>query len=92
MRNLVKLPVGPRRTQSEDSSPQQQLTYTVEEAAAILRISRAHAYACVACGDIPSVRLGRRIVVPARALDAMLHGDGMDTPTERHGRTDRSTA
>jgi excisionase family DNA binding protein len=48
------------------------ITLTVEEAAELLGISRGLAYQLVAQGDIPSVRLGRRIVVPRRALDALL--------------------
>jgi excisionase family DNA binding protein len=47
-------------------------TYNVEEAADILGISRSHAYECVRSGEIPSLRLRRRIVVPAHALDALL--------------------
>ena len=48
------------------------LTLTVEEAAQLLGISRALGYELVARGQLPSVRLGRRIVVPRRALDALL--------------------
>ena len=48
-------------------------TFSVEEAAAILGISRSHAYACVKSGDLPSLRYRRRIVVPARAIEAALN-------------------
>ncbi|MGI8684179.1 MAG: helix-turn-helix domain-containing protein [Acidimicrobiales bacterium] len=48
------------------------LTLTVEEAAQLLGISRALGYELVARGELPSIRLGRRIVVPRRALDALL--------------------
>lgn len=44
------------------------LVWSVEEAAALLGISRAHAYELVARGELTHVRLGRRIVVPKRAL------------------------
>lgn len=47
-------------------------TLSVEEAAGILGISRALAYTLVTKGDIPSLRLGRRIVVPRKALDELL--------------------
>ena len=50
----------------------ERLTLTVEEAAELLGVSRALGYELVARGEIPSLRLGRRIVVPRRALDAML--------------------
>jgi excisionase family DNA binding protein len=44
----------------------------VEEAAALLGISRTTAYACVKSGELPSLRFRRRIVVPAYALEAMM--------------------
>ena len=48
------------------------LTYTVEEAAQLLGISRGLAYELVKAGEIPSVQLGRRLVVPRAALHSML--------------------
>ena len=48
------------------------LTVTVSEAAALLGISRAHAYDLVARRDLPAIRLGRRVLVPRRALDELL--------------------
>ena len=41
---------------------------TVEEAAAYLRISRVLAFAAVRDGSLPSVRIGRRILIPRRQL------------------------
>ncbi len=51
---------------------EERLTLTVDEAAQILGISRALAYELVTRGDIPSLRLGRRIVVPRHALEVLL--------------------
>ncbi len=51
------------------------LTLTVEEAAEILGISRAFAYALVRKGELPSLRLGRRLVVSRRALEQLLEGE-----------------
>jgi excisionase family DNA binding protein len=48
------------------------ITVTVEQAAALLGISRTTAYACVRDGVIPSVRLRRRILIPTQALDRLL--------------------
>lgn len=48
------------------------LTLSVEEAAQLLGISRALAYELVAQHRLPSLRLGRRIVVPRRALVALV--------------------
>ena len=47
-------------------------TLTVEEAAQILGIGRANAYAAAAHGDLPSIRIGRRVLVPTAALREML--------------------
>lgn len=41
---------------------------TVDEAAAWARIGRRRAYELVRSGEIPSVRLGRSIRIPRRAL------------------------
>ena len=48
------------------------LVLSVTEAAAALGISRTHAYELVARGELPSLRLGRRIVVPRRGLERLL--------------------
>jgi excisionase family DNA binding protein len=48
------------------------LTLTVPEAAAVLGISRALAYELVARGELPNLRLGRRIVVPRQALERLI--------------------
>lgn len=49
-------------------------TLSVAEAAEVLGISRAHAYDCVRSGELPSITLGRRVVIPRRALDELLDG------------------
>jgi excisionase family DNA binding protein len=53
-------------------TPTNALTLSVEEARRHLDISRGLAYVLVNRGDIPSVHLGRRIVVPRRALERLL--------------------
>jgi excisionase family DNA binding protein len=50
----------------------QRLALSVEEAGALLGISRDLAYDLVARRELPSVRLGRRLVVPRRALEDAL--------------------
>ena len=51
---------------------QERLTCTVEEAARMLGISRSLAYDALKRGDIPSVKIGRRILVPIALLHQML--------------------
>jgi excisionase family DNA binding protein len=50
---------------------------TVEEAATVLRLSRNAAYAGIKRGEIPSIRVGRRILVPRPGLERLL---GLDLP------------
>ncbi|WP_328435745.1 helix-turn-helix domain-containing protein [Nocardia puris] len=40
-------------------------TLSVEDAAAAFGIGRSTAYAAVAAGEIPSIRIGRRVRVPS---------------------------
>lgn len=48
------------------------LVYTVAETAELLGIALGTAYECVRNGDIPSIKLGRRIAVPRKALQQLL--------------------
>jgi len=70
-------------------------TLTVEEAARRLGISRKHAYELAAADrlPVPTIRLGRRLVVPRLALERVLAGDRPAEqpgalPTERDGGLD----
>jgi excisionase family DNA binding protein len=47
-------------------------TVTVDEAGAIVGISRASAYQAANSGDLPTVRIGRRLLVPVAQLKRML--------------------
>ncbi len=51
---------------------QKNLTMTVEEAAAALKISRGLAYEAARDGRIPTIRIGRRLLVSRRALEKLL--------------------
>ena len=51
------------------------LVTTVDEAARLLGISRNLAYEGVRSGAIPSLRIGRRLLVPRAALERLLAGD-----------------
>jgi excisionase family DNA binding protein len=54
---------------------------TVDETATVLGISRSTAYDQVRTGAIPSIRLGRRIVIPTANIRKMLRLDGVDAET-----------
>ena len=47
---------------------------SVREAAKILGIGRDSAYAAARKGEIPTIRIGRRLLVPIDALERMLQG------------------
>ena len=51
-------------------------TITVIETAKRLGIGRNTAYEAVKRAEIPSVRIGRRILVPSKALDKWLESSG----------------
>lgn len=55
------------------------LVLTVEEAAELLGISRTLAYAKVRDGVLPSIRLGRRLLVPRRRLLEFVEGTRDDS-------------
>jgi excisionase family DNA binding protein len=46
----------------------EKLTLTVPEPAYALGISRGRAYDCVRTGQIESIKVGRRILIPMRSL------------------------
>lgn len=57
---------------------------TVEEAAQLLGISRAFAYEAVRRGEIPSIKIGRRLLVPKAARHKLVGvtGDGQTLPED----------
>ncbi len=50
-------------------------TLSVPEAGKVLGIGRDRAYEAAREGQIPTIKLGRRLVVPIAALDRLLEGD-----------------
>lgn len=49
--------------------------YTVKEAAKVFGLSRNGLYLMIARGDIPSVRLGKKIVISAEVIEKILSGE-----------------
>ena len=58
------------------------LVYSVVEVAALLGIERSKAYELVRSGAIPSLRLGRRIVIPKLTLSRFLAECAPQNPVE----------
>ena len=57
---------------SNDARISPKLTITVTEAAKLLKVSRNAAYRAVAVGEIPAIRVGRRILIPVARLNKLL--------------------
>lgn len=67
-----KAPVPTAVAVGATSSSAERLTMSVEEVARALGISRAFAYEAVHRGDIPHIKIGRRMLVPRAALARVL--------------------
>ena len=50
----------------------ERLTLSIPETAKVLGIGRNLCYARVKTGEIPVIRIGRRLLVPRRALEKLL--------------------
>jgi excisionase family DNA binding protein len=55
--------------------PSARPTMTIDATADLLGISRSSAYGAAKAGDIPTIRVGRRLLVPTAALRRMLQLD-----------------
>jgi excisionase family DNA binding protein len=53
-------------------SREKRLVYNMHEAGELLGIGRSKAYEAAKCGEIPTIRIGRRLLVPKAALHRML--------------------
>ncbi len=64
-------------------------TYTVPEVAEMLGISRSTAYVCIRRGEIPSLTLGRRVVISKMAFEAFLaaHTPASKAPAREQAAT-----
>jgi excisionase family DNA binding protein len=62
---------------------QERLTLTIEEAGELLGISRSLAYEMARNGRLPVLRFGKRMVVPKRAIEAMLDSSVSGKTAER---------
>ncbi|MFC1945437.1 helix-turn-helix domain-containing protein [Chloroflexota bacterium] len=56
----------------DDKQQETRLTLNVSEAARILGLSRNSTYEAVKRGEIPSIKFGRRVIIPRAALFKML--------------------
>lgn len=59
----------------EHQGEDDRVTLTVDEVAKLLGISRWTAYECVRTGELPSVKFGRRVLIPRHRLQQILDGE-----------------
>jgi excisionase family DNA binding protein len=67
----LKSLTGTTMVKMETDSP---LVVSVQKAANLLGISRNATYEAVRIGEIPSIKIGRRVIIPRAALMKMLSG------------------
>jgi excisionase family DNA binding protein len=73
-RRPPQLPASSEVASPTDTIPDtaDRLVLSVDDAAYLLNISRGLAYELVARGELPAIRLGRRIVIPRVVLEELL--------------------
>jgi len=49
-------------------------TLSIPETAKVLGIGRSKAYQAAQCGEIPTIRIGKRVLVPVAQLERLLGG------------------
>jgi excisionase family DNA binding protein len=59
----------------------ERLTYDVVEAGRLLGLGRNASYEAAKAGQIPTIRIGRRLLVPKAALDRLLNEAGCASPS-----------
>jgi excisionase family DNA binding protein len=67
---------GPR-THLEITAAVQRRTLTVEEAGKVLGLGRSAAYGAAQRGELPTIRIGRKLLVPVDRLEQLLAGEGV---------------
>ena len=61
------------RTSGPGEPMNERLTFTVDEVASLLGISRSGAYDSIARAEIPSLNIGRRVLVPRPCYCSHVH-------------------
>jgi excisionase family DNA binding protein len=73
------------RRKSAPKTGDERLVFSVEEAGRLLGLSRGTAYLAAQTGALPTVRIGRRLLVPKVALESLLASPRTRPATEvRH--------
>ena len=54
----------------------EKLTYSAREGAQALGISKNSMYSAIRNGEIPYIKVGKRILIPKCSIDSLLHSAG----------------
>ena len=81
----AKRPEGIRNETTKDEPKHVRVTLTVDEAAELLGIGRSTAYDAVNRGELPCVRVGRRLLILRAPLLRLLGEDGGRSHEEDSG-------
>jgi excisionase family DNA binding protein len=76
-----------QRSTTDDLSAEPPRFYSVAEVAEITGLSDMTIYRSIADGELPAVRIRRRVLVPAKALDVMADAAMSGVPTDGSDRT-----
>jgi excisionase family DNA binding protein len=67
----------PRLEVTDQKAPSaERVVYTVPEAGRLLGLSRNGSYEAAKRGEIPTIRIGRRLLVPKGPFHRLIEGDG----------------
>jgi excisionase family DNA binding protein len=58
----------------DQNTSEARIVYTVKEVMALLGMSMNGVYNAVTAGEIPAVKIGKKIVIPKARLNALLNG------------------
>jgi hypothetical protein len=67
----------PARSSGAKKPMPERLGLSVEEAGASIGLGRTASYKAAASGELPTIRMGRRLIVPVPALRRLLEMRGM---------------
>ena len=81
---MVPCQLGSRAPTVTTSNLPDRLVLTVSEAAMALQIGRNQAYAAVQRNEIPSLKIGRRLLIPRMAVQRLLDDRVDALPGQEH--------
>jgi excisionase family DNA binding protein len=82
---------GPRKESIGMTIGTRRLTYSVEEAATVLGVSRSKLYASLRKGELRGVQVGRQVVIPCDVLEGLIGGVAPEDPDGQRRESARAS-